>query len=112
MNGKRMLQKIAALALCLTMAASTCGAFSPAYAAGAGQTVYTFGNASGPFRDLAKEHEEKAKQRKKKREKAEREQTIREKKAMKKAAREAREREKRDKAAKNGAEEGTNGETT
>lgn len=105
MNRKKMLRRIAALALCLTLAASICGAFSPAYAAGAGQTVYTFGNASGPFRDLAKEHEEEVKQREKKRKKAEREQAMREKAAMKKAAREAREREKRDKAAKEGAEE-------
>ena len=108
---KRMLRQIAALALCLTLAASTCGAFSPAYAAGAGQTVYTFGNASGPFRDLAKEHEEEMKQREKKRKKAEREQAMREKKAMKKAEREVREREKRDKAVKDGAGEGANGET-
>ena len=108
---KRMLRQIAALALCLTMAASACGAFSPAYAAGAGQTVYTFGNASGTsgtFRDLAKEHEEEVKQREKKRKKSEREQTMREKKAMKRAEREARELERKEKAAKDGAEEGAN----
>ena len=105
MNGKRMLRRIASLALCLTLAAHGFGWLSPAYAAGAGQTVYTFGDPNGPFRDLAKEHEEEMKQREKKRKKAEREQAMREKKAMKKAEREAREREKRDKAAKEGAEE-------
>lgn len=105
MNGKRMLQRIAALALCLTLAASACGAFSPAYAAGAGQTVYTFGDPNGPFRDLAKEHEEEVKAREKARKKAAKKQAIQEKAAMKKAARLAREREKRDKAVKEGAEE-------
>lgn len=104
MNGKRMLQKIAALALCLTMAASTCGAFSPAYAAGAGQTVYTFGNASGSFRDLAKEHEEEMKQREKERRKAAQKQAMLEKAAMKRAARLARERERKAKADKDSAE--------
>ena len=108
MNRKQMLQRVVSLALCLTLAASACGAFSRAYAAGAGQTVYTFGNASGSFRDLAKEHEEEVKQREKKRKKSEREQVMREKKAMKKAEREARERERREKAAKDGAEEGVN----
>ena len=102
---KRMLRQIAALALCLTLAASACGAFSPAYAAGAGQTVCTFGNASGPFRDLAKEHEEEVKAREKARKKAAKKQAIQEKAAMKKAARLAREHEKRDKAVKEGAEE-------
>ena len=110
MNRKRMLQRIAALALCLTMAAHGFGWLSPAYAAGAGRTVYTFGSADGPWRDLAKEHEEEVKQREKARKKAAKKQAMQEKAAMRKAAREAREREKRDKAAKNGAEEGANGE--
>ena len=103
MNRKRMLQKIAALALCLTMAAHGFGWLSPACAAG-GTTVYTFGNAEEPWRDLAAEHEKEAKQREKERKKAERKQAMREKAAMKRAARLAREREKRDKAAKDGAE--------
>ena len=110
MRGKRMLmlRKIALLALCATLTLHGFGWLSTAYAAGAGQTVYTFGNVNGPFRDLAKEHEEEMKQRGKKRKKAEREQAMREKKAMKKAEREARERERREKAAKDGAEEGVN----
>lgn len=108
MKKKRMLQKIVALALCLTMAAHGFGWLSPAYAAGAGRTVYTFGDPNGPFRDLAKEHEEEVKSREKARKKAAEKQAIQEKAAMKKAARLAREREKRDKAAKEGAEEGAN----
>ena len=109
MNRKRMVQRIAALALRLTMAAHGFGWLSPACAAG-GTTVYTFGNAEGPWRDLAAEHEKESKQREKERRKAAQKQVVLEKKAMKTAAREAREREKRDKAAKNGAEEGANGE--
>ena len=108
MNRKQMLQRVVSLALCLTLAASACGAFSPAYAAGAGQTVYTFGDTNAPFRDLAKEHEEEVKQREKARKKAAKKQAIQEKAAMRKAAREAREREKRDKAAKEAAEKGAN----
>ena len=108
MRGKRMLRKIALFALCATLTLHGFGYLSAAYAAGAGQTVYTFGNVNSSFRDLAKEHEEETKQREKKRKKAEREQAMREKKAMKKAEREARERERREKATKDGAEEGAN----
>ena len=110
MNRKRMLQRIAALALCLTMAAHGFGGLSPTYAVGAGRTVYTFGSADGPWRDLAAEHEQESKQREKERRKVAQKQAMLEKAAMKKAAREAREREKRDKATKNGAQEGANGE--
>ena len=49
---KRMLQRIAALTLCLTMAAHGFGWLSPAYAAG-GTTVYTFGNAEGAEKSRA-----------------------------------------------------------
>lgn len=107
MNGKRMLRRIAALALCLTMVAHGFGWLSPACAAG-GTTVYTFGNAEEPWRDLAAEHEKESKQREKARKKAAKKQAIQEKAAMRKAAREAREREKRDKAAKEAAEKGAN----
>ena len=112
MKRKQIVRKIASFALCLTLAAHGFGWLSPACAANANAsaTVYTFGNPDSPFRDLAKEHEEEVKQRKKARKKAEQEEAKREKAAMIKAAREAREREKRDKAAKNGAEEGANGE--
>ena len=98
MNKKRMLRKIVALALCLTMAAHGFSWLSPAYAAGASQTVYTFGDASGPWRDLAKEHENERKQREQERKKAAQKQAMREKAAMKRAAREARQREAREKA--------------
>ena len=107
MNRKWMLQRIMSLALCFTLAASACGAFSPAYAIG-GTTVYTFGDVNDSFRDLYAEHQKEDKQREKERKKAEREQTMREKKAMKKAERETRERERREKPAKGGAEEGAN----
>ena len=80
MNRKRVLQKIAALALCLTMAAHGFGWLSPACAAG-GTTVYTFGNAEGPWRDLAAEHEKESKQREKERRKAAQKQAVLEKKA-------------------------------
>ena len=109
MKKKRMLKQLVSLALCAILALNASGAFSPAYAAG-GTTVYTFGSAEGPWRDLYAEHEKESKQREKERRKAAQKQAMLEKKAMKKAAREAREREKRDKAAKNGAEEGANGE--
>ena len=103
MNEKRMLRRIAALALCLTMAAHGFGWLSPACAAG-GTTVYTFGNAEGPWRDLAADHEKESKQREKERRKAAQKQTVLEKAAMKKAAREARERERKAKADKDSAE--------
>ena len=106
MNKKRMLRKFASLALCATLALHICGWLSPTYAAGASQTVYTFGDASGSWRDLAKEHEKERKQREKERKKAAQKETMREKAAMKKAAREAREREAREKATKKNAEEG------
>ena len=106
MNKKRMLWKIASLALCATLAVNACYLFSPAYAAGASQTVYTFGNASGSWRDLSKEHEKERKQREKQRKKAAKKQAMQEKVAMKRAAREARQREVREKAAKKNVEEG------
>lgn len=109
MNQRRILWKIASLALCLTLTASAFGAFVPdARAANASPTVYTFGDPNGPFRDLAKEHEEEVKQREKARKKATQKQAMLEKAAMRKAAREAREREKRDNAAKKDAEKGAN----
>ena len=107
MNRKRMLQRIASLALCLTLAAHGFGWLSPARAAG-GTTVYTFGDVNGSFRDLYAEHQKEAKQREKERKKTEREQAMREKKAMKKAEREARERERKEKAAKKNVEKGAN----
>ena len=103
MNNKRMLRALVSLSENATLAFNACVAFSPAYAAG-GTTVYTFGDASVPFRDLAKEHENEKKQREKERKKAAQKQAMQEKAAMRKAAREARERERKEKAAKNGAE--------
>ena len=94
-----MLKKIALFALCAVLTFGACGASVPAYAA-AGKTVYTFGDANGPFRDLYAEHQKEVEQRKAERRKEERKQAVREKAAMKKAAREARERERKDKAAK------------
>ena len=109
MNRKRILRKVASLALCLTLTLPLFGAVVPdARAANGNGTVYTFGDASGPWRDLAAEHQKEAKQREKERKKAERKQAMREKAAMKKAAREAREREKKEKAAKKNAEKGAN----
>ena len=102
MNRKRMLQRIAALALCLTMAVHGFGWLSPAHAVG-GTTVYTFGNTEGPWRDLAAEHEKESKQHEKERRKAAQKQAVLEKAAMKKAARLARERERKEKAAKKAA---------
>ena len=107
MRRKRMLLKVASLALCLTLTLPLFGAVVPdARAANGNGTVYTFGDASGPWRDLAAEHQKEAKQREKERKKAEWKQAMREKAAMKKAAREAREREKKEKAAKKNAEKG------
>ena len=106
MNKKRMLRKFASLALCATLALHICGWLSPTYAAGASQTVYTFGEVNGPWPDLAKRHEEETKRREKERKKAAQKQAMQEKAAMKKAAREAREREAREKATKKNAEEG------
>lgn len=94
-----MLKKIALFALCAVLTFSACGASIPAYAA-TGKTVYTFGDANGPFRDLAAEHQKEVERRKKERRKEERKQAMREKTTLKKAAREARERERKDKAAK------------
>lgn len=104
MTRKEMLKKIALFALCAALTFSTCGASVPAYAA-TGKTVCTFGDANGPFRDLAAEHRKEVEGRKKERRKEERKQAIREKAALKKAVREARERERKDKAAK--GDEGT-----
>ena len=105
MNKKRMLRKIVALALCLTMALYAVRWMSPVYAAGESSTVYTFGDTKGSFRDLYEEHQKEVKQRGKERKKAAQKEAMREKAAMKRAAREARQREAREKAAKN-AEEG------
>ena len=101
---ERMLRRIALLALCAALAFNACGASLPAYAAGAGSNVYTFGDPNGPFRDLAKEHEKEVKEREKARKKAAQKQAMQEKAAMMKAAREARERERKDKAVKKGDE--------
>ena len=100
MKKKWMLWKIASLALCLTMALHIFGAVVPDARATANvsSTAYTFGDASGPWRDLYAAHEKEAKQREKERKKA----------AKKKAAKEAREREKRENAAKKNAEKGAN----
>ena len=98
-------RRLLAITLCLTMVLYAARLLSPAYAAG-GTTVYTFGDASGPFRDLAKEHENEKKQREKERKKAAQKQAMQEKAAMKRAAREARQREAREKAAKKNAEGG------
>ena len=108
MNKKRTLKQVVSLALCLTLTFRVSGWLFPAAAMGVSSTVYTFGDANAPFRDLAKEHEEEVKQREKARKKAAQKQAIQEKAAMRKAAREAREREKRDKAAKEDAEKGAN----
>ena len=99
-------RRLLAIALCLTMALYAARWLSPAYAAGESSTVYTFGDTSGPFRDLYEEHQNEVKQREKERKKAAQKQAMREKAAMKRAAREARQREAREKAAKKNAEEG------
>ena len=107
MRRKQMLLKVASFALCLTLTLPLFGAVVPdARAANGNGTVYTFVDASGPWRDLAAEHQKEAKQREKESKKAERKQTMREKAAMKKAAREARERERKEKAAMKGAGKG------
>ena len=104
MNKKRMLWKIASLALCLTLALHCFSWLSvPVYAAGANSTAYAFGDANGPFRDLYAEYQQEAKQRAKERKKAERKQALKEKAVMKKAAREAREREPQEKTVKKNA---------
>lgn len=99
-------RRLLAITLCLTMALYAARLLSPAYAAGASSNVYTFGDASGPWPDLAKRHEEETKRREKERKKAAQKQVVLEKKAMKKAAREARQREAREKAAKKNAAKG------
>ena len=99
-------RRLLAITLCLTMALYAARLLSPAYAAGASLTVYTFGEVNGPWPDLAKRHEEETKRREKERKKAAQKQAMQEKAAMKKAAREAREREAREKATKKNAEEG------
>ena len=80
-----MKEKILALALCATLTLSIFGAFAPDAEATPGKTVYTFGDTTGPFRDLAKE----AGQRKQDKKKASlgREQEQREKFARMKAQR-------------------------
>ena len=109
MKKKRMLRKVASLALCLTLTLPLFGAVVPdARAVNASSTAYTFGDASGPWRDLHAEHEKEAKQREKERKKAEKERKKAEKAAKKKAAKEAREREKRENAAKKKAQKGAN----
>ena len=99
-------RRLLAITLCLTMALYAARLLSPAYAAGASSNVYTFGDASGPWSDLAKRHEEETKRCEKERKKAAQKQVVLEKKAMKKAAREARQREAREKAAKKNAAKG------
>ena len=106
MKQRLTVRRLLAITLCLTMALYVARWLSPTYAAGASQTVYTFGDANGPWRDLAAEHEKEAKQREKERKKAEKERKKAEKAAKKKAAKEAREREKREKAAKKNATKG------
>ena len=104
MTKNRTAKRAALLVLCAALTFSACGASVPAYAA-AGKTVYTFGDANGPFRDLAAEHQKEGERRKTERRKEERKQAVREKAAMKKAAREARGREQKDKGVKEDAEE-------
>ena len=61
-----MKKKFLTLVLCATLTLSILGAFVPdAEAANASGTVYTFGNAEGPWRDLYAEHQKEAEQRKK-----------------------------------------------
>lgn len=60
-----MKKKLLALALCLTLALSLFGSFASDAEAAPGNTVYTFGDTSGPFRDLAKEAEQRKKDKKK-----------------------------------------------
>ena len=108
MNQNRMLRQVASFALCAALTLNVFGALVPeAQAADEGAVIYTFGNPNGPWRDLAKEHEEEVKQREKERKKAEKARKKAEKAAKKKAAKDAREREKREKAAKGNAEKGT-----
>ena len=57
--------KLLALALCVTLTLSIFGAFAPDAEAAPGNTVYTFGDTSGPFRDLAAEHKKEVERRRK-----------------------------------------------
>ena len=102
---RRILRTVAAFFIVLTLAFNACGVSSPACAAGANSTVYTFGDPNGPFPDLAKEHKEEVKRLEKERKKAEKEKARQERAAKKKAAKAAREREKKEKAAKKGVKE-------
>lgn len=80
------MKKLLSLALCLTLTLSAFGAFAPdATATNASNTVYTFGDPNGPWRDLAKEAEQRKKDKKKT--SLKREQEQREKFARMKAQR-------------------------
>ena len=83
MTKNRMVKRVALFALCAALTFSACGASISAYA-DAGKAVYTFGDANGPFRDLASEHQKEVERRKTERRKEERKKTVREKAAMKK----------------------------
>jgi hypothetical protein len=84
-----MKERLLSLMLCLTLTLSVfVGSVPDATAANGNSVVYTFGNPNGPFRDLAKEHEEAMRRREKSRKKEATEEAKREKAAKNQAAKE------------------------